>query len=56
VTPVKCARHELRKGELADGWRYSQALIESRRCWRCRALAIYANLTFWVSSRLRGKA
>lgn len=47
MTPVKCSRHELRKGELADSLRYSRALVESRACWRCWFLAVRAHVSFW---------
>lgn len=36
MTPRKCKRHELQRGELADSPRYVRALSESARCWRCR--------------------
>jgi hypothetical protein len=39
MTPVKCNRHELRRGELADGPRYTAALRETLTCPDCRELA-----------------
>ncbi len=42
MTPPKCAKHEYRPGEFADGPRYTQALRDSLTCWRCRALAVLA--------------
>lgn len=50
MTPLKCARHELRPGELGDSPRYVRALKESRTCWRCRLLAMRA----WIVWRRRG--
>lgn len=52
MTPMKCAEHELRPGEFADGPRYTRALEESKHCWRCRLLAVWA----WINWRLRGGA
>lgn len=46
MTPKKCASHELRPGEPADGERYTRALVESQTCWRCQALAVAA-LVAW---------
>lgn len=51
MTPRKCAVHEYRPGEAADGPRYTRALAESRTCWRCRALALWARVAFALSRR-----
>lgn len=48
MTPRKCSKHELRPGELADGPRYTRALIESRTCLSCQWLALRA----WLSLRM----
>jgi len=50
MTPMKCSKHELRPGELADSPRYTRALVESRTCLRCRLLAVRA----WIVWRWRG--
>lgn len=53
MTPRKCEKHEQRPGERADSARYAQALRDSVSCWRCRALAAVAVLSYrW--NRLRG--
>ena len=45
MTPRKCSKHELQRGELADSPRYVRALRESARCWRCRYWIVRA----WVA-------
>jgi hypothetical protein len=49
MTPKKCARHELRRGEYADSPRYTKALSDSLTCWRCRALAVWATVVFYAT-------
>jgi hypothetical protein len=49
MTPLKCARHEMRFGELADSERYTKALRDSQRCWRCRVLAVLARFAWKLS-------
>lgn len=51
MTPPKCFRHEYRPGELADGPRYTQALIDSQTCWHCRILAWRARLLWALGVR-----
>ncbi len=67
MTPPKCREHtlilvdghdrflaadEFRPGEFAEEPRYTQALIDSRTCIRCRLLAIRAHIVyFFVKGR-----
>jgi len=51
MTPIKCWKHELRPGELADSARYTRALVESRTCWRCRVLAVLARIAYRLQER-----
>ncbi len=48
MTPRKCSRHELRKGELADSPRYVQALMDSETCLRCRAWTLVARVAYHI--------
>jgi hypothetical protein len=50
MTPAKCARHEYRPGEFADGPRYTRALLESRTCWRCHVKAFFARIVYRFQS------
>jgi hypothetical protein len=49
---VKCPKHELRPGEVADSPRYTRAMREQYRCWRCRLLAIMAHVKCWVDTNI----
>lgn len=48
MTPNKCKEHEYRPGEFADGPRYTQALKDSRSCWRCKILAVFAHIQYRI--------
>ena len=52
MTPMKCSKHELQPGELADSPRYTRALRESLTCWRCRLLAVRAHVKYWVDTNI----
>lgn len=47
MTPVKCSKHELQPGELADSTRYTRAMREQYTCWRCRLIAMAAHFKHW---------
>lgn len=53
MTPIKCSKHELRPGELADGPRYSRALVESLTCVDCQMLGAIADERWTILVWLR---
>jgi len=46
MTPAKCAEHEYRPGENADGPRYTKALRDQYTCPKCIALAVLARMAY----------
>lgn len=42
MTPNRCTKHEPRDDEFWDSPANERRRAESRACWRCKALALYA--------------